>query len=199
MLIFNKIKLIYLANPKTGTTSFEHAFRSHADLKESRLLPKHIPFRRYKKKFPQIVREYEVIACVRDPLDTLYSWYRYRSRPTLRGHPNSSAGRSFEEFFDEWCKPDPAPYADVGASVGFVLNERGQVAKALTLFRYEDRMALSSFVAERLDLQSVPSANRNVSKKTDPGTSLPLRNRVDISRPKFARVREIYETIRFKV
>ncbi len=196
MLIFREIKLVYLANPKTGTTSFEHAFASFADSKKSKFLPKHTPFRRFRKKFPRLAREYEIVTCVRDPLDTLYSWYRYRSRPALRGHANSTFALSFEEFFSEWCKPEPAAFADVGASVGFVLNERGKIPQRLKIFRYEDRSALQNYVCGKMG-QKIPELARNVSRTKKDMTILdPFRSTVS-RYPKLQKIYDSYARIGF--
>ncbi|HHG91202.1 MAG TPA: gamma-glutamyl kinase [Devosia sp.] len=196
MLIFREIKLVYLANPKTGTTSFEHAFERFADHKTSKALPKHVPFRRFRRKFPELARECEIVTSVRDPLDTLYSWYRYRARPALRGHVNSTFGLAFEAFLCEWCKAEPASFADVGASVGFVLNEKGEISKRLKIFRYEERSSLQKHVAAKLG-RDVPELARNVSRaKKDPTALAPIRG--TISRyPKLQKAYEIYDRIAF--
>lgn len=149
MLIFDDIKLIYLANPKTGTTAFEQAFRRYANKELSDTLPKHVPFRRVRRVFPQLVKQYEVVTCVREPLDTLYSWYRYRQRALLKGDPNSTYGVSFKTFIEEWCEDDPAEFARINGSVRFVLSKNGLVHKKLGLFRYGGNPSIIDYVAEK--------------------------------------------------
>ena len=196
MLIFDDIGLVYLANPKTGTTSFEHAFSKYANREQSQLLPKHMPFRRFRKKCPEIARQYEFITCVRDPLETLFSWYRYRTRPTLRGQPNSTFGLTFEQFFEEWCKDKPPSCADVSTSVEFILNRKGSISRHLKIFKYGIRPGVQEYAAERLGVK-VPELKRNVSRPDPDGQSVPLASRVDTGHKKLEDAYEIYGNIDF--
>jgi hypothetical protein len=87
MLVFWKAKLVLLAVPKTGTTALEAAFGPWADgafLNPPRL--KHMTLRRYRRQLAPILEQedgppLEVMAVMREPVDWLSSWYRYRSRP----------------------------------------------------------------------------------------------------------------------
>lgn len=196
MLIFDQIKLVYLANPKTGTTSFEHAFARYANRKQSRILTKHVPFRRFKKTFPKLAREYEIVTCVRDPLETLHSWYRYRSRPILRGNPNSTHGLSFEEFFHEWCKEKPAKFAHVHASVGFVLGRGGNIVRKLSIFKYQSNPDPVEYVAAKLGV-SAPASQRNVSPRQAATNGELLKIHAGSDCPKLAEQYALYNKIRF--
>lgn len=197
MLIFDDIKLVYLANPKTGTTSFEHAFEKFANAEESQRLAKHAPFRRFKRKFPDMAKEYEVVTCLRDPLETLYSWYRYRARVTIRGQSRSTYGMTFEEFFAEWCKPDPAPYAGMNGSVSFVLNKKGKVVKRLKIFKYGASNGLHEYVAGKMGIV-VPDLQKNVSRASVSVQRKPLAELVDTKHEKLRRVYDIFDSIKFE-
>ena len=128
MMIFQKAALVYLAVPKTGTTSLEHELDSHASA-VFRNPPglKHTNIRGFDRKFRKIFergtqRQLETLAVFRDPLDWLGSWYRYRGRPQLDGRKNSTKNVSFDEFLLSYLAQDPPPYADLGSQGRFVTN-----------------------------------------------------------------------------
>ena len=43
---------------------------------------------------------------IREPVSWLSSWYRYRLREEIAGRPNSTRGRSFDEFVAEWLEEE---------------------------------------------------------------------------------------------
>lgn len=219
MLIFPDLKLVYLACPKTGTTTFERTFGPYADSELSESVVKHVRYARFRRKFPAIAKKYEVVTCLRDPLESLYSWYSYRSRLTLMGRTRSTRGMSFEEFFDEWCKPEPAPFAKVAPSVKFVTDKNGMQFKKLKVVRYEDADLLFAHIATRLGIsprfdrynrspspegtlsQWVGRMFRGRADKAD-GESRKLNTRdltqrVDLSKPKIQEAYDIYHRIEF--
>ncbi len=157
MLVFWKQNLVFLAVPKTGTTAIEGALAPKASmvLRDPPTL-KHTPIYRYRRFLkPFFVQaggqEPETIAVVRDPIDWLGSWYRYRARTDLDGHTNSTKDISFDDFVLEYTKGKPAPYANVGSQAKFVCDGDGNRAVDY-LFRYEDQNRLISFLEERLDV-----------------------------------------------
>ena len=101
MLVFFKENLVFLAVPKTGTTAYETALRGRADIiYRKRPSLKHTPAR----KFVRVIAPYldsahdlrpETMAVIREPVDQMRSWYRYRQKPALDGAPNSTKGMSF--------------------------------------------------------------------------------------------------------
>lgn len=109
MLISKSHQFIFLAVPKTASSSIEHAlaefrspltgcFNKHATCtKLSRDLP------------PEIWDSYFKFAVVRNPYDTLQSWYFYRQREDLANpkHPrhNLYTGNiSFDEFVETFSQ-----------------------------------------------------------------------------------------------
>ena len=107
MLLFWKERLVFLAVPKTGTSAYEAALQTRASI--AVLDPpelKHAPIYRYNRFFrPMFERtggeDMETLAVVRDPLDWLGSWYRYRRRPFLDGKRTSTADVSFDAGFSD--------------------------------------------------------------------------------------------------
>ncbi|MFT6535905.1 MAG: hypothetical protein ACJAQU_000802 [Loktanella salsilacus] len=157
MLVFWKENLVFLAVPKTGTTAIEGALGPKAAmvLRDPPTI-KHAPIYRYRRFLkPFFVQaggqEPETMAVVRDPIDWLGSWYRYRARADLDGHPNSTKDVSFDEFVLEYVKGKPEPFANVGSQAKFVCDGEGQIAVD-HLFAYEDQDRLIAFLEQRLDV-----------------------------------------------
>ena len=188
MLVFWKEKLVFLAVPKTGTTAIEGALapRAAVVVRDPPIL-KHTPHYRFNRfVWPYLEKggaeEFETLAVVRNPIDWMSSWYRYRHRDDLVGHPNSTRGMSFDEFVDEYCKGKPTPRANVGSQAKFLGAEDGP-PKVTHLFRYEAQDKLLAFLEDRLQMTiSLPTLN--VSPKLD----LTLSPQVE---EKFRRKREI--------
>jgi len=171
MLVFWKENLVLLSIPKTGSTALEGALAPRASL-VLRDPPeiKHAPCYRYKRflkpLFKQVGdRDPELMAVVRNPIQWLGSWYRYRTRADLTGHPNSTAGVSFDDFVLEYCKGNPAPFANVGSQARFLTINDGEIG-AQHLFQYEQWDKVIGYLENRLDLE-ITLKPKNVSPKMD--------------------------------
>ena len=96
MLISRFPPLVVFAVPKTGSVSIETAFAPHFDMVMSKNPNlKHMPVRTYEASLQNFVtrkvaKNPEKIAVVREPLDWILSWWRYRMRPEIDGKPNST-------------------------------------------------------------------------------------------------------------
>lgn len=171
MLVFWKSRLVLLAVPKTGTTALEQALLPLAD--SAILNPpqmKHVTAQRYRNKLSGFfeqrgARPMELMAVVRDPLEWLGSWYRYRARPEIAGTENSTAHVSFEAFVDAWLQDEPPEFARVGRQSRFVAGKQGGVAVD-HLFAYERLDLAVAFLEERLRAR-IALERRNVSPRTD--------------------------------
>ena len=157
MLVFWKENLVFLAVPKTGTTAIEGALAPRAAmvLRDPPTI-KHAPIYRYRRFLKPLFvqaggQEPETMAVVRHPVDWLGSWYRYRGRNDLAGHPNSTQGISFDDFVLEYIKGKPAAFANVGSQAKFVMND--DVTSGVDhLFRYEEQDNLIAFLEARLSM-----------------------------------------------
>jgi hypothetical protein len=155
MLVFWDERLVFLAVPKTGTTAIEGALAPRATMvvRDPPIL-KHAPLYRYRRLVEPFLLKagdvtLETVAMVRHPIDWLGSWYRYRNRDQLVGHPNSTRGVTFDQFVDEYCKGSPAKFADVGSQAKFMSAGANQ-QPVTHLFRYEQQDHLLRFLEERL-------------------------------------------------
>lgn len=171
MLVFWKEKLAFLATPKTGSTAYQAALAPHADIVISDPTTlKHATIQRYNRFMRPLFAvagadDIETLAVVREPIDWLGSWYRFRSRPFLDGKPNSTAGISFDEFVLAYCGRDRPAFAAIGSQAKFLTGAGGQ-DQVDRLFRYEDQSALNAFLSDRLEL-AFELGQHNVSPKRD--------------------------------
>ena len=169
MLVFWKENLVLLAVPKTGSTALQGALAPRASmvLRDPPHL-KHAPCYRYKRFLkPFFVQaggqKPELMAIVRNPIDWLGSWYRYRTRKDLIGHENSTHGVSFDDFVLEYCKGQPAPFADVGSQNKFLRINDGEIG-ADHLFQYEQWDKVIEYLENRLEMKIVLK-QKNMSPK----------------------------------
>lgn len=155
MLVFWKEKLVFLSVPKTGTTAYQSALAGRADIVVNNPPElKHAPLYRYNRFFrPMFDKvgniEMETLAVVREPVSWLGSWYRYRQRPFMKGHPNATHDISFDDFVEAYLKGKPPGFANVGSQAKF-LEPRPNGTAVTHLFRYEAQPALQAFLTDRL-------------------------------------------------
>ncbi len=155
MLVFWKERLVFLSVPKTGTTAWEAALapRAAMSIQDPPEL-KHAPVYRYNRFFRPMLEKFggddmETLAVMRDPVDWLGSWYRYRRRPFMAGQRNSTLEMSFDAFVTAWMEDRPPPFANIGSQAKF-LEERPNGTGVTHLFRYEDQAGLRRFLEDRL-------------------------------------------------
>lgn len=196
MLVFFKERLAFLAMPKTGTTAYQTALATRADLviTDPPLL-KHAPVYRYNRFIrPMFVNvcdaEMELMAVMREPVSWLSSWYRYRRRPFMKDKPNNTFDVSFDDFVLGYMKGKRPGFAEVGNQLKFL--ERQPNGTGIThLFRYEDQTRLKGFLEDRLNVK-LDLGLENVSPEID----APLAADVEMRfKRKFAADFELYESI----
>jgi hypothetical protein len=167
MMVFWKARLIVLAVPKTGTTALEEALGPHADaVIRNPPEKKHVTARRYRAQLAPFFenrgrREMDLMAVIREPVDWLGSWYRYRARPQIEGSPASTAGIGFARFVEGWLSEPEPEYARVGRQSRFVSDEAGRLLVD-RLFRYEALEEAVAFLEDRLG-RPLSLPRRNVS------------------------------------
>ena len=155
MLVFYEERLALLSVPKTGSTAYQSALRDRADIVVSGPTDlKHANMRRYDRFFQTMFHkmfdtEMEVMAVVREPIDWLGSWYRYRSRTDLSGHAHSTENTSFDDFVNSYMQSARPPFADVGTQTEF-LKPRSNGAGVTHLFKYENQDKILQFLRNRL-------------------------------------------------
>jgi len=167
MLVFSKARLVFLSVPKTGSTAYQAALAPHAamivtDPPEL----KHAPVFRYNRFFRPALEKFigaplDVLAVMREPVDWLGSWYRYRRRPFMQGQRKSTHDLSFDAFVDAYTRGEKPPFANVGSQAKFLEPQKNGTA-VTHLFRYEDQTGLQQFLQDRLGIK-MDICHENVS------------------------------------
>lgn len=158
MLVFYDEKLVLLSVPKTGTSAYQEALQTRADLAITNPPElKHAPLYRYNRWIrPMFERvcdvELEVAAVMREPVSWLGSWYRFRQRPFMLGKTNATHGISFDQFVRDYCKGQQPGHANVGSQAKF-LEAQKNGCHVTHLFRYEDQPAIQYFLEDRLKVK----------------------------------------------
>lgn len=155
MLLFFKQKLVLFSVPKTGTTALEAAALPYASA--TILDPpgmKHVSVSRYQAQLAPFFeargkQPHETMAIMREPIDWLGSWYRYRRRDQIKGKPNSTADVSFAEFVEAWLLDTPPAFAQIGAQARFLGTDTAQIGVD-HLFRYDQMDQAVAFLEQRL-------------------------------------------------
>ena len=186
MLISIDKRLAFLAIPKTGTTSIEKTLGRHCEIRFGRSpRTKHMTLRVFERYMMPYLRsigagDTETVCVVREPVDWLGSWYRFRSRQGFSRGPKSTRGVSFAEFIEaHLASPSPA-FASIGRQSGFVAGQSGKPA-VTHMFRYDNLPGLVAFLGERFDKEfTLPKAN--VSPPADMQLPPTLRTRLETER-----------------
>ena len=158
MMIFFRERLAFLAVPKTGTSALERALgpKASALFRDPPGL-KHTNARGFENKYRKLfdrqdLAPIETMAVLREPVEWLGSWFRYRQRPALAGHPNSTAGLSFDAFIAAYLSNDQPPFAQVGSQFRFVTDKNGDLL-VNHLFSYSEFSTAVSFLERRLECE----------------------------------------------
>jgi hypothetical protein len=182
MIFLYQAKLAILSQPKTGTTALDNALGPRASIAVNNPPQlKHMPYRKFMRFVAPWIKaqtglgrlDYDVVSVMREPVDWLGSWYRYRTRDDLkdttntRRRDNYTGEMTFEEFVSEVLKPkeERESFAQVGSPCGIALMPDGSVGCDL-VFPYEDLSGLYELIETRtrrpLELQKM-----NVSPDVD--------------------------------
>ncbi|MEB8386282.1 sulfotransferase family 2 domain-containing protein [Rhodobacteraceae bacterium KMM 6894] len=196
MLVFSKHKLVFLSVPKTGTTAYQAALSKHASMVITDPPElKHAPVFRYNRFFRPALEKFigtdlHVIAVMREPIDWLGSWYRYRQRPFLSGKPGSTEGISFDAFVRAYCQGQQPTFANVGSQSKFLEPQRNGTS-VTHIFRYDDQAALCAYLEDRLGM-SVETRRINASRHAQLDL---LDDSVELLRRKYAPDFKLYDSI----
>ena len=164
MLVFWEQRLVFLATPKAGSTAIEAALDSMASFSITRPPEaKHTTAYRYRRFLGPYLKaaakeDFSVVALMREPLDWLGSWYRFRQREEVMDPARSTQGMSFDRFVQDYMDSPRPPHADVGSQARFLSGPQG--AGVDRLFAYEEIDAFVQFLEDRLDCEIIlPTLN----------------------------------------
>ena len=154
MLVFWDQRLVFLATPKTGSTAIETALDGLASFSLRRpAVAKHTDARRYRSHIGPFLRasagaEFTTVALMREPLDWLGSWYRFRRGEEGPDADAAVQGLDFDRFVHDHMASPPPAHADVGSQARFLGGAEPAVDR---IFAYEDIDRFVEFLEDRLD------------------------------------------------
>lgn len=194
MLVFWRQGLVFLATPKTASTAIETALAPHAAvviLRPPQL--KHANMQKYQRQLAPFLGDPKLeklatCALMREPVDWLGSWYRYRQRPE-EVPDKSTRGLSFDDFVLAYIQAEQPEFAKVGAQATFLAPEG--LRPVDHIFRYEDMPRFLRFLEKRLGMP-IRLAVENVSPEADLSLSPEVETRL---RQHAARDFALYETL----
>jgi hypothetical protein len=165
MLVCSGANLVFLAVPKTGSTAIEVALMKHADIVFGKHR-KHMTAHRYHKVIAPFLGDTmgvhpETMAVIRDPVERLRSWYRFRKRGDVDRADHSTGKLSFDDFIRDVISEAPPPHAQIGNQHSFLCDEDGTV-RVDHLFAYERQQMLRGFLSARMG-EGLVFKQKNVS------------------------------------
>lgn len=154
MLIFFDRRLVFLATPKAGSTAVEAALDSLANVAITRPEPlKHATV----AEFEQYIRpwletkakgdRFTTVALMRNPLDWVRSWYRFRAHDAAGDPEHPMTGVNFESFVQAYIDPHGPDYARIGCQSDYLTNGARRTDR---IFRYEDMAKFTEFLEDHL-------------------------------------------------
>ncbi|PLL11077.1 gamma-glutamyl kinase [Tabrizicola sp. TH137] len=125
MLVLPKARLVYLATPKTASQAIRAMLAAHSETPETARQFPHLNAATYARRWAPFLKETlgfapETFAVMREPMEQMESWFRYRQREALIGHANSTHGMSFAEFVEARLSDPQPPFAAVGRQDRFL-------------------------------------------------------------------------------
>ena len=196
MLGAPRFGFVFLSSTKSGSTALEEAFAPYAQvilrgpprLKHANASAMH--------RFVEPLLEahgfprdsYEVSAIIREPLDWLLSWWRYRSRDELRRGSKAdvyAGNTSFEDWANHQIDNE---MRGIGRMSRFVSRPDGTMGVD-RLWRYDNLEGAHAWMSECVG-KKVPLAQVNVSPPRQYDVPEALRHRIETY---FAPEYELYE------
>ena len=166
MLAIPQRGFVFLSTPKTGSTAIENAFAGRAAI-AMRQPPalKHMTARGFQRLVAPILEEfghprdsYELVCVIREPVDWVASWWRYRSRPEAAGKPGYTGDMSFDEFAELVVSRE----IRIGNLKRFVVDAEGDVAVS-RMFRYDRLDDAVRWMADQIGMAPPRLKPTNVS------------------------------------
>ncbi|SHG48890.1 hypothetical protein SAMN04488044_0894 [Cognatishimia maritima] len=174
MQIYFKQNLAFLAVPKTGTTAYEMALRGEADIIFAKRR-KHMTAGQFQRRMMPFLKgfydlEPERMAIMRDPIEQIRSWYRYRTDPKRNSR---TEGLSFDEFVLATMQDPEPPLAAIGSQYGFLTMADGHQPLE-HLFAYGHQNLIRGWLSDRFG-KDLKFPEKNVS----PDRPAPLSPKVE--------------------
>lgn len=173
MKISTKYGYAFLCTPKCASTSIESVIHKYSDLSLTNDF-KHINAKKYNRYVVPLLKDIkpnaaiETICLMREPIDWLNSWYRYRSRKELSNpkhpkHKNYTGGVTFEEFLLAYIDIDRPSFAKVGKQHSFITLANGS-SGIDKVFPFESLSKIEDYLSNKIG-EKLSFPHKNISKK----------------------------------
>jgi hypothetical protein len=177
MLVIEEAGLVFLANPKTATQAIRAALAPHARATPPEMRGRHINAAGYARRWAcpltsALGHPPRTFAVIRAPLERMGSWFRYRSRPEIDGHENSTRGLAFADFAEALMLPDPPPYARIGRQDRFLGMDGTHGPPVDLVFDHARLDLLEAFLSAEIG-HPIRFARRNASPGRPEDLTLP--------------------------
>ncbi|WP_147125733.1 sulfotransferase family 2 domain-containing protein [Shimia ponticola] len=171
MLIFHDPPLVLFAVPKTGTTALEAALAKRADVTVGgSAQAKHCNVSGFERDIePKHCKPgfgYLRLCAIRDPLDRLRSWYRYRLLPQFDGSATSTRDMTFEDFIRDQLDPSGGRLPKIGNQRRFVSRKDGSIGMH-RMYAYPNLAQMVDDLADILGPIDLPRQNVSPKATTD--------------------------------
>lgn len=189
MLLSNAHNFAFLCTPKCASTSIEKALDSYCDIRMSKPSAiKHINARTFNDYFLPMYQHLvptsniETVCLIRNPIDWLFSWYRYRSRLELANNAHSNSQNytghiNFNEFIEGYLSKGRKPsYAQVSSQYSFIKDSNNNVGIDL-IFPFERLDLLLHYFEKKLNTTLEPQ-RLNVSPSQTISLDSSLQNKL---------------------
>lgn len=173
-----KYGFVFLCAPKTASTAIQASIESDCDVSfTAHPYYNHITAKSFNETFMAFHKSVlpnhilDIFCLIRNPLDWIESWYRFRTRevvkePTHPHHYNYTGNISYNDFIEEYLSTGQRePYADIGTQSDFLMLEDNVVGVDY-IFSME-RMDLMHKYLQRKIGKNFEFPKRNVSPKLE--------------------------------
>jgi hypothetical protein len=170
----------FLCNPKCASTSIEQVLSEYSNINfwgHSQV--KHIDVRKYNRFIVPLLNQalpnvsLTSFCMVRNPIDVLKSWYRYRMRESLSDpshiwHNVYTGNISFNRFIEGILDTNSTPpYASIPSISEFMTEENGRIGLDL-VFCVENMELLEEFLSLKLSKNiTIPRLNKSIEAACD--------------------------------
>ncbi|TRW98285.1 sulfotransferase family protein [Paracoccus sp. M683] len=154
MLIFWEPRLVFLATPKAGSTAIEAALEPLAAVAVQRPAAlKHVDIKAFRDHVQPWLESvgggsFTTVALMREPVDWLRSWYRFKLRDDHEDPEHLMEGVSFAQFASNYASENGPKQMSMVGQAQFLT---GGSSPADRIFRYEEMPRFVEFLEDQLD------------------------------------------------
>ncbi|BAF72677.1 sulfotransferase family 2 domain-containing protein [Sulfurovum sp. NBC37-1] len=190
MQLSTKYGFAFLCMPKCASTSIEKTISKYCSINyHKNPLLKHMNARDYHSyvaAFHQKVlpgKKIETFCLVRDPVDWVHSWYRFRMRDPLKNprhpnHANYTGNITFQEFVTEMIEGSDSRYVRIGTQKDFLMLDNGKIG-INNIFPMERMDLVKSFLEDKIG-KKIEIPIKNVAQKIDMNLSAELTGKLEL-------------------